>query len=291
MIHNLNLMDPAMLTIDVQPDSGCNNILTTSTCYTQLLGMFSSTDDEITLEISKNKMVARNYCTGAPVKPKHVRSQVNFNGSEFSIFQINAETTVNFSLKPFRTAIQFAEGLSMNIGLNFDKGGRPLAIIMKNPTFEVLFIVATLNPYSDLHSTLSTGSIPAKITQLNGEQLNLSQEDRDALMNENWDDFDVEERNSNKGKSRKRNSKFMDIVEKAKSRSSETSREASRRGIEEKQPDAPQMEVDEVTEASQRSLSPVAKKAKLVFRRCLEATFRPNCLGDVIAPNSDSESE
>ncbi|VEN44472.1 unnamed protein product [Callosobruchus maculatus] len=291
MIHNLNLMDPAMLTIDVQPDSGCNNILTTSTCYTQLLGMFSTTDDEITLEISKNKMVARNYCTGAPVKPKHVRSQVNFNGSEFSIFQINAETTVNFSLKPFRTAIQFAEGLSMNIGLNFDKGGRPLAIIMKNPTFEVLFIVATLNPYSDLHSTMSTGSIPAKITQLNGEQLNLSQEDRDALMNENWDDFDVEERNSTKGKSRKRNNKFMDIVEKAKSKSNPSSREVSRGGNEENHPEAPRMEVDEVMEASQRSLSPVAKKAKLVFRRCLEATFRPNCLGDVIAPNSDSESE
>nr|CAI5848698.1 unnamed protein product [Callosobruchus analis] len=229
MTHNLNLMDPAMLTIDVQPDSGCNNILTTSTCFTQLLGMFSSSDDEITLEISKTKMVARNYCTGAPVKPKHVRSQVNLNGSEFSIFQINAETTVNFSLKPFRTAIQFAEGLNMNIGLNFDKGGRPLIIIMKNPTFEVIFIVATLNPCSDLHSTLSTGSIPAKITQLNGEQLNLSQEDRDALMNENWDDFDVEERNSNRGKSRKRNNKFMDIVEKAKSRSSEV----SRRGTEE----------------------------------------------------------
>ncbi|CAH2017243.1 unnamed protein product [Acanthoscelides obtectus] len=67
MIHSLKLMEPAILTIDVKPDSGCNNILTTSSCYNQLLGMFSSSDDEITLEISKNKMNAKNYCTGAPV--------------------------------------------------------------------------------------------------------------------------------------------------------------------------------------------------------------------------------
>lgn len=43
---------------------------------------------------------------------------------------------------------------------------RPLSIGMKNPTFEVTFIVATINPDSDAQSTIAPASLPAKITQV-----------------------------------------------------------------------------------------------------------------------------
>lgn len=43
---------------------------------------------------------------------------------------------------------------------------RPLLIVTKNPTFEVTFLVATLNPYADGQSTLTATSLPTKITQV-----------------------------------------------------------------------------------------------------------------------------
>lgn len=64
MTHNLRLMDSETLTIDIQPDAGSCNIVTASALYNQLLGLFSNHDDEITLEISKQKVIARNYCVG-----------------------------------------------------------------------------------------------------------------------------------------------------------------------------------------------------------------------------------
>lgn len=61
---------------------------------------------------------------GAPVKPKSVRSHVNLSSSEFTDFHVENETTISFSLRPFRTAIHFAESFNMNIAINFEKGGR-----------------------------------------------------------------------------------------------------------------------------------------------------------------------
>lgn len=55
---------------------------------------------------------------------KSIRSQVNLNVSEFSMFQISKETSLNFCLRPLRTAIQFADGFNLNLGINFESGGK-----------------------------------------------------------------------------------------------------------------------------------------------------------------------
>ncbi|CAH1155500.1 unnamed protein product [Phaedon cochleariae] len=288
MVHKLRLMEAESLSIGIRTDLGSNNIVSSSAFYNNLLNTFSSSDDEITFEILKDKVVVRNYCVGAPVRPKSVRSHVNINGSEFIIFQTNEETTINFSLKPFRTAMQFAEAFNLNIDLNFEKGGRPLSIIMKNPTFEVNFIVATLNPYNDLQSTMTSSSIPAKITQLH--KGNITQEDRDALENENWNDMDME---TPKKKSSKKDI-FMQTIKKAKQRDT-TLKKIPENG---KQVETPKsnkvcevpMDYLEFNDVIARSPeSPKTKRAKLVFGRCFESTFSRNNLGEVLAPNSDSE--
>ncbi|XP_023018781.1 cell cycle checkpoint control protein Rad9 [Leptinotarsa decemlineata] len=304
MIHKLRLMEAESLTIGVCSDLGSSNVITTSSLYSQLLNTFSTSDDEITLEISRDKVLVRNYCVGAPLRPKSVRSQVNLNGSEFTVFQIEDETTINFSLKPFRTAIQFAEAFNLNIGLNFEKGGKPLAIVMKNPTFEVNFIVATLNPYSDAQSTMTASSIPAKITQLNKNIENITTEDREALKNENWDDMEIDTNKipletcmiTKKGS-------FHEIVTKAKQKirnaTSKLGTESSTNSFSKKQGDKRNKifelplkshlneDVDDIIPLSPES--PKTKKAKLVFGRCFESTFSRKNLGEILAPNSDSE--
>ncbi|KAJ8964220.1 hypothetical protein NQ314_005049 [Rhamnusium bicolor] len=298
----LRLMDAESLSIEISPDSGSNNMLAISSFFGQLLAMFSNSDDEITFEITKNKLIARNYIVGTPVRPKSVRSQVNLTASEFNIFQINNETTVNFSLKPFRTAIHFAEGFNLNIGLNFETGGKPLAIIMKNPSFEVNFIVATLNPYSDLQSSMATTSIPTKITQRINDNVNITVEDQEALQNENWDDF-MENETVQSKPSRKSTKKasFQEIVEKAKQTNknneklNNTVRNNDKRNnkkfalpLETSMEVNPELNNDlDVLPPSPES--PRTKRAKLVFGRCFEPTFSETCFGEVLAPNSDSE--
>ncbi|XP_018561693.1 cell cycle checkpoint control protein RAD9A [Anoplophora glabripennis] len=280
MTHRLRLMETESLSIEFKPDAGSNNILGSSSFFNQLLTMFSNTDDEITFEISKEKVVVRNYIVGATVTANSVRSQVNLNRSEFSKFEINKETAINFCLRPLRTAIQFAEGFNLNIGINFEVGGKPLTLIMKNPTFEVNFIVATLNPYSDLQSSMATSSIPTKITQLAHENINLSLEDRQAL-NEEWDDWemDTEENNPKRAK--------LDMnIKKDKNRKGKGKCKKFNLPSDPVPMDVDGEDMDVLPPSPE---SPRTKKAKLVFGRCFEPTFTETSFGEVLAPNSDSE--
>lgn len=64
MIHKLRLMEQESLRIQIEADEGCNDLLGSSSFFNQLLNTFSNTDDEITMEISKQKVIARNYCVG-----------------------------------------------------------------------------------------------------------------------------------------------------------------------------------------------------------------------------------
>ncbi|CAH0548893.1 unnamed protein product [Brassicogethes aeneus] len=268
MLHKLRLMDTEVLKIGVNTSSGSNNTCATNTFYNQLMTMFSNSDDEITLEIERDKLVARNYFVGAPPKPRAVRSQVNLNGSEFLIYKIETETTINFSLKPFRTAIQFADGLGLNIGFNFETGGRPMSMLMKNPTFELIFIVATLNPYSDGQSTITAASIPARITQQSQNGANITVEDQLAILNENWDEFEIDENQKDKRSTPSATTRTLRVKAKEKvfSAADET--------------------VDVLPESPE---SPRTKRAKVVFGRCLDPTFSETMLGEVLVGNSDSE--
>lgn len=168
---------------------------------------------------------------------------------------------------------------------------------MKNPTFEVNLIVATLDPYSDGQMSMSTCSIPARITQTNRENINLTIEDQKALLNEDWDDFNMETDQliATNGKARKKTG-FEEILAKTKERrksnsyrvkenvtfnTKENEEFAFSRGVSKDNnkhdfvPGSPE--------------SPTTKRAKLVFGRCFESTFSKNNLGEILAPNSDSE--
>ncbi|KAH1009770.1 hypothetical protein HUJ04_002078 [Dendroctonus ponderosae] len=198
----LHLMEPEVLQLDDYSGRKNNNICAGNEFYNNLLVLFSNSDDDITLEISETKMIARNYVNGAPHKPKSVRSQVTLNSSEFVLYRISEATTINFPLKPLRAAIAFADVFSLNVGLDFDKGGRqvPLCVTLKNPTFEMLFIVSSFNPYADGQSSTGTTSLPTRMNRVansdtlpankSGAQQDLTQEDLLAIANEDWQAFD-----------------------------------------------------------------------------------------------------
>ncbi|CAH1382207.1 unnamed protein product [Tenebrio molitor] len=252
MVHKLRLMDNETLSIGVGADTGENSLGGSSSFYNQLLAMFSISDDELTFEITPAKVVARNYCQGTPCRPKMMRSHINLNSTEFLSYRITKETTVNFSLKPFRTVVHFAETFNLNIDLNFDVGGKPLSILLKNPTFEVNFIVATLNPYTDTNSSLATAtSVAAGVTKARPTEI--SDEDLEAMQTENWESEEVTE---------------------------EEKKDKENCG-------GPKKEEEDIVPRSPES--PRSKKARTVFGRCYDPTFHETVLGEVLAANSDSE--
>lgn len=166
---------------------------------------------------------------------------------------------------------------------------------MKNPTFEVNFIVASLNPYSDLQSSMATTSIPAKITQRTNENVNLSIEDQQAL-NEAWDDWDMESevRNTSNYGNKRKKTKMEEIIQSVKgsTKKDENKKEKNlnRRKKFNLPSDPEPMDVDNDADVLPPSPeSPRTKKAKLVFGRCFEPTFSETYLGETLAPNSDSE--
>lgn len=61
---------------------------------------------------------------GAPHNAKCVRSQVHLNSSEFNVFKISVNTSINFSSKALRTAINFAESCNLNVNFKFEEGGK-----------------------------------------------------------------------------------------------------------------------------------------------------------------------
>ncbi|ERL90175.1 hypothetical protein D910_07529 [Dendroctonus ponderosae] len=143
----LHLMEPEVLQLDDYSGPKNNNICAGNEFYNNLLVLFSNSDDDITLEISETKMIARNYVNG-----------------------------------------------------------RPLCVTLKNPTFEMLFIVSSFNPYADGQSSTGTTSLPTRMNRVansdtlpankSGAQQDLTQEDLLAIANEDWQAFDERTNNS-----------------------------------------------------------------------------------------------
>lgn len=260
MVHKHRLMEDETLSIGINLDKGANKMGASSSFFVHLLTMFNTSDNEVTLEISKDKIVVKNYTPGTPCRPKMMRSQINLNPTEFLSFHISRETSLNFSLKAFRTVIHFAESFNLNMELNFEVGGKPLLILMKNPTFEVNFIVATVNPANDGSSVVTVPSL----VNMNLKPVAMETDDIEVfgcqLSNSKDSSFELlmlEARNK-----RRRSNEQQNTIEK------------ERKG-------------ENINEITPPVLS---ERAKLVFGRCFEATFVETINpSNILAPNSDSE--
>lgn len=59
--HDVRLLDMEKLSLNVPKNIGVNQIASPSACFAQILNMFQSNDEDVSLDISKAKTVARNY--------------------------------------------------------------------------------------------------------------------------------------------------------------------------------------------------------------------------------------
>lgn len=174
VVRALYLSDGEAVNIVYNKDNNNSYMGATAQLFGQVLSNFQLHDDDMSLDVTSQRALIRNYITGDTAVTKGVRSQITLMAGEFSSFKITRDTAITFSLKPFRAAVSLADTTALGMLLNFDTAGRPALIEVKNPTFEVNFVIATLKS-DDVPSTLSSSVVRNENVELPNDV--------------NWDDF------------------------------------------------------------------------------------------------------
>ncbi|KAF5307429.1 hypothetical protein FQR65_LT06943 [Abscondita terminalis] len=176
VVRSLYLSDGHMVNIIYNKENSINHIGGSAQIFSQVLANFQMHDEDMSMEVTPQKALIRNYIAGENSVTKGIRSQITLTSGEFSSYKINSDTSITFSLKPFRAAVHFAECYGLGILINFEKPGRPALFEIKNPTFDLNFVCATLKSDDATQSSLS--SMIHKAAPQNKE-----------LNSVNWEDF------------------------------------------------------------------------------------------------------
>ncbi|CAL7947165.1 unnamed protein product [Xylocopa violacea] len=112
---------------------------------------------EITLEVSVQKLLLRNYVDDTSGLSNTTRTQLAFSKGEFDRYEIGNETSITFCMKEFKSILGFAEMLGLSVSIYFEGAGRPVIFALKNPSFEVNLVLSTLS--SDVETQSETTSI------------------------------------------------------------------------------------------------------------------------------------
>lgn len=122
--QSLWLLDGESVQIVCDDPLASNIITAAASLYTQSLVNFQLTDDEVSFEVSSQKLIIRNYIEGENTRMSHVRSQLSLNPGEFDLYKIGEDASITFSLRPFRAAVNFADYFRLEATINFQAAGR-----------------------------------------------------------------------------------------------------------------------------------------------------------------------
>lgn len=236
----------------------------------EALGNFQNSDDQITLEVSSQSLLMRNYVDAAMDLSKIIRTQICMKPSEFASYTIGSDTTITFTLKEFRALLALAEALSLPIQLHFEVTGRPAVFIIHNgTTFEAHFVLATSKPEVVTQVTTQNSSRVEKRKEANSAPKSASKKPHLDVDVEKFLDEDSHLFN------------YIDIPEE----NLHTAKDLNKTNGNEIYIEGEKMDCDNIP------ASPTSRiKIKSVFKRCFESTFDPRSIQcTVLAENSDSD--
>ncbi|XP_020279673.1 cell cycle checkpoint control protein RAD9A isoform X2 [Pseudomyrmex gracilis] len=113
---------------------------------------------EITLEITPNKVLLRNYVDDSSVMVNTTRTQLALSVGEFDRCIVGNETTITFCLKEVRAFLTFSESAGVPITVNFETTGKPMLLALRAPSFEANLLLSTLSLDSDSQSESSVAT-------------------------------------------------------------------------------------------------------------------------------------
>ncbi|XP_078599831.1 cell cycle checkpoint control protein RAD9A-like [Branchiostoma floridae x Branchiostoma japonicum] len=154
--YNLTFQECETLQAVFSKDLCPNAITAQAKLLTEVVQNFQLSLEEITLIVSPEKVILKNYVESEPDPSKVLHTQMSLAAEEFDYFQIGVDTELTFCLKELRAILAFAEAAGMPLSLHFETSGKPIVFSLEgDPAFDANFVMATL---ADLGSTQGSQS-------------------------------------------------------------------------------------------------------------------------------------
>ncbi|XP_045625079.1 cell cycle checkpoint control protein RAD9A-like [Procambarus clarkii] len=293
-----------------------NHIQSQSRVLSDAVLNFQLNQEEVTLCVSPEKTVLRNYVDDEPDPGKAIHTMLTLESGEFDDYNISSECEVTFCLKELRAILAFAEPVNLPISSHFSEPGSPMIFSIDNsPMFEGTFVLATLSqkPDTQISGSHTSGK---RITQpVRKKQApespscsqtpamnRITQSINDSIQVEQVNNISNGKRGnlSSPCKStglRKPSTPLRNVA--APHLSSMQPRDTSNMNGNTSQLEIslPNLDVkNTVAEEEEEDIvpgTPPSKKLKFLFRRCFESTFDPQTIpghNNILAGDSDDDS-
>lgn len=156
--HLLPILDCEILQTTYNKESACNQVSSQPRVLADAVQNFHQHLVEVTLEVSPQKLLLRNYVDDTSGISNTTRTQLALGIGEFDRYAIGSDTTITFCMKEFKAILSFSENVSVPISVYFEAAGRPVVFGLKNPTFEANLVLSTLCSDADTQTeTTVTG--------------------------------------------------------------------------------------------------------------------------------------
>ncbi|XP_012286979.1 cell cycle checkpoint control protein RAD9A [Orussus abietinus] len=160
--HLLPIIDCETLQAAYTKDGAPNQLLSQSRVLADAVQNFPQNLVEITLQVTPQKVLLRNYIDDNSDLCNITRTQLALARGEFDHYVMKEDTSITFCMKEFRALLNFSELVGLPVSIHFESAGRPVVFIIKNISFEVNVVLSTLNPDLDTQSDITAPSVQEK---------------------------------------------------------------------------------------------------------------------------------
>uniref|UniRef100_T1J6J5 Cell cycle checkpoint control protein n=1 Tax=Strigamia maritima TaxID=126957 RepID=T1J6J5_STRMM len=150
--YNLYFIECEILQAVFNKSDNCNCIIGETKLFADAVQNFQGNQDEITLAVTNNKIVLRNYIEDEPDPTKVVHTEMILEPEEFSTYNINQAAEVTFCLKELRAVLSFTDPTNYDLSIFFENAGKPIVFSFTEgaTSFEADFVLATISEQEKL---------------------------------------------------------------------------------------------------------------------------------------------
>ncbi|XP_011314245.1 cell cycle checkpoint control protein RAD9A isoform X1 [Fopius arisanus] len=142
----LPIIDCEALQASYDTDTASNQIIAHPSILGNALHNFQQNLIEITLDVSADKMLMRNYIDDTSSSTNATRTQLALAIGEFTSYKIDKAACLTFCLKEVRAILTFAEMVGTQLRIHFESAGKPVIFLLKSAAFEAHLVLSTLDP-------------------------------------------------------------------------------------------------------------------------------------------------
>uniref|UniRef100_A0A1B0DQ52 Uncharacterized protein n=1 Tax=Phlebotomus papatasi TaxID=29031 RepID=A0A1B0DQ52_PHLPP len=131
---------------DSSKDKYPNKLMCVTSVLSNVMTNFQS-EMEVTMDISKEKIIVKNYIDDRIVEKTLLRTRVTMQAEEFQEYTVNQETRLTFCHRSFRAFLSLSEafGTNCSIKIDFDTEGAPIMFSVSEAPIEGKLLMMTLD--------------------------------------------------------------------------------------------------------------------------------------------------